>query len=103
MEGNTHKGDMGTRLMKIKPWEAVLAIVIIFMVGSASLYWYDYFDKTRSHTIESEMRAKWEKDTQKWQDKVTNYTNALGKSQREMIDIINTNIQAGRLIVKEKK
>jgi hypothetical protein len=51
-----------------------------------------------------EMRAKWEQDTLKWQGDVTTNINALRQSQRQVLDIINFNIQNGRLIVpKERK
>ncbi len=90
--------------VRVKPWEAILIIVMLFMVCSASLYWYDYLNKNKKHSIEMEMRAKWEKDTLKWQGDVTTNINALRQSQQQVVDIINFNILNGRLIVpKEKK
>jgi len=91
--------------MRIKPWEAVLIIVMLFTVGSTSLYWYDYFNKTRKHSIEMAMKAKLEKDTQKWQKDATDNINGLRQSQLQVLDVLNANFKAGRLIppVKEKK
>ena len=87
----------------VKSWEIVLAIILIFTICSTSLYWYDYFNKSRKHSIEMEMRAKWEQDTLKWQGDVTTNINALRQSQRQVLDIINFNIQNGRLIVPKEK
>ncbi len=91
--------------MKVKSWEVVLGIVIIFLICSTSLYWYDHFNKSRKYSVEMEMRAKWEQDTQKWQGDVTTNINALKQSQQEVLDVINFNIQSGRLVLplKEKK
>jgi hypothetical protein len=88
----------------IKSWEVVLIIIGLFVIFSASLYWYDYFNKNKKHSIEMEMRAKWEQDTLKWQKDVTNNINVSRQFQQQVFDVINFNILNGRLIVpKEKK
>jgi hypothetical protein len=93
------------RLIKdiLKPWELILAIVILFLVCSTSLFWYDYFDKTTKHTIEMENKAKWERDTMKWQSTVTANINSLKESQQQVLDVINLNISTGRLVMPQKE
>lgn len=89
--------------MKIREW--ILIIILMFITFSASLYWYDYFNKSRKHSIEMAMRTKWEQDTLKWQKDVTDNINGLRQSQQEVLDVLNTNFRAGKLIPpnKEKK
>lgn len=104
MEGHADKGDMDEN-QQMKTWEVVLGIVIMFLVVSASLFWYGHFDKTRQHSIENEMRLKWEKDTQKWQKDATDNINGVRKSQQQVLDVLNFNFTNGRLIMpkQEKK
>ncbi len=89
--------------MKIKPWEVVLAVVFLFLICSTSLYWYDHFNKTRKHSIEMAMKAKWEQDTMKWQKDVTDDINGLRQSQLQVLDVLNANFRAGRLIPPDKE
>jgi heme/copper-type cytochrome/quinol oxidase subunit 1 len=88
---------------KIKPWEVVLAIIILFLACSTSLYWYDYFNKFRKQNVESAMKAKWEKDTLKWQKDATDNINGLRQSQQEVLDVINLNVNNGRLVMPQKE
>jgi len=81
----------------IKSWEVVLGIIILFMICSTSLYWYDHFNKSRKHSIEQEMKAKYEKDSMIWQIDVTTNIEALKKTQDQIIGLLNSNIKSGRL------
>jgi uncharacterized ion transporter superfamily protein YfcC len=87
----------------IKPWEVVLAALIVFLACSTSLYWYDRFSKYRKHSVEIEMRTNWEQETNKWQKDATDNVNALIKSQREVLTVLNANFEAGRLIIPQKE
>ena len=87
----------------LKPWEVVLAALIVFFACSASLYWYDRFNKTRRHSIEAEMKSKWEQDTLKWQADATNRMNSVIVSQKQIVDLLNANIATGRLIIPQKE
>jgi hypothetical protein len=87
----------------MKPWEYLLAIVMLFLVCSTSLYWYDYYNKTTKHSLEAENKKKWESETRDWQGKVTNSMNAVIKSQKEIVDVINFNIHSSRLVMPVKK
>ena len=89
--------------MRIKSWEAVLLIVGMFLVVSTSLYWYGRFNQTTIHTIEMENRLTWEKNTQKWQKDATDNINGLRESQQQVLDVLNTNFSAGRLIPPQEK
>ena len=93
------------RLMKnfLKPWEVVLAALIVFFACSASLYWYDRLSKHRIHTIKGEMTDKWQQDTLKWQDETTTRINSMVVSQKQITDFLNANISAGRLTVPQKE
>lgn len=87
----------------LKPWEVVLAALIVFFACSTSLYWYDRLSKHRIHTIKGEMTEKWKQDTLKWQAEATNKMNSVVVSQKQIVDILNANIVAGRLIVPQKE
>ncbi len=89
----------------MKTREVIFISILMFFVCSASLYWYDYFNKSRLHSIENEMRKKWEKDTTKWQKDVTDIINGVRKSHQEVLGVLNTNFAAGILVVpkQEKK
>lgn len=87
----------------LKPWEVVLVVVLMFLICSTSLYWYDRFNKTRRHSIEMEMKSKWEQDTLKWQKDATDKINSIVGSQKQIVDILNTNIAVGRLIIPQKE
>lgn len=50
-----------------------------------------------------EMRAKWEQDTLKWQKDVTDNINGLRQSQQQVINVLNANFKAGRLIPPDKE
>ncbi len=82
--------------MKVKSLEILLIIVSIFIVCSGSLYWYDYFNKTKKQTIERTLRLDWEKD-------VTKNINGIGKWQNQVAGIINENIKNGRLIMPQQE
>lgn len=87
----------------LKSWEIVLVITILFLVCSTSLFWYGYFNKSKAHTIEMENRATWEKNTQKWQKDATDNINGLRQSQKQVLDVINANFAAGRLIMPQQE
>lgn len=87
----------------IKPWEVILIIVMLFLITSTSLYWYDRFDLTKKHTIDEENRKTWEENTQKWQKDVTDNINGLRQSQLEVLSVLNENFKLGRLIPPEVK
>lgn len=50
-----------------------------------------------------ENRATWEKNTQKWQKDATDNINGLRQSQKQVLDVINANFAAGRLIMPQQE
>jgi len=96
---------MDNRRPIIRSWEVVLAIIILFLVCSTSLYWYDRLNLTKERSIEESFKEKWEADSQKWQKEVTANIEGAKQSQNQIIEVINFNIKAGRLVMppKEKK
>ena len=83
--------------MRIKAIEVLLIAVGMFLVTSASLYWYDKINKSRPHTVEMEMRKQWERDTTGWQSNVTANINSISQWQKQVTDLLNRNIESGRL------
>lgn len=84
------------RVYGVQSWEVVLAIIILFLACSTSLFWYDYFSKTRQYNIEKKVRIDWENN-------VTDHINSLKQSQTQVLNVINANILAGRLVVPQKE
>jgi hypothetical protein len=104
MEGYANERDMDeNHQMRLKEWTFI--IVLMFMACSSSLYWYGHFSKSKPRPVEDVVRMKWEEDSKKWQEQtnkwqadVTKNVNGLVKSTQDIINVLNANLIAGRLV-----